>query len=105
MQFLLNGELPSITVEEADRYSSNLIEYAITNWTVKPSIDRENIHFSIVLEDNLGQQVGILVIHPLQSRPSEEERTEILAKTGIRCIVHTSFDLERRPFWVLNNLI
>jgi hypothetical protein len=44
-------------------------------------------------------------IHPLQARPAEGDGQAILAAFNMRCAVHTTFDLERRPFWVANNLV
>jgi hypothetical protein len=41
----------------------------------------------------------------LQARPTSDERQAFLSKYGLRCAVHTTFDLERRPFWVLNHLV
>ena len=51
------------------------------------------------------ERLGMQIIHPLQARPSEKKRQEIFARFGFRLAVQTSFDLERRPFWVLTNLL
>ncbi len=49
-----------------------------------------------------GQETGLHVVHPLQARPTTTERQAILAQYGVRCAITTSFDLERRPMWVMN---
>jgi len=58
-----------------------------------------------LFEDRGGGQIGLLVLHPLLSRPDAAFRHSMLERHGIRCAAHTAFDLERRPFWVLNNLV
>ena len=44
-------------------------------------------------------------IHPLAARPGPAQRQTVLAATGARPAVHTIFDIDRRPLWVLNNLL
>jgi hypothetical protein len=105
LEFLLQGSTPSVSKHEADRYAANLIEFARAGWTVKPAITVGTRYFPCVFQDSAGQQIGLWVIHPLQVRPGPAETGAILAQSGLRCAIHTTFNLERRPFWVLNNLI
>ena len=105
LEYLLNGATPSIAPKEADRYATGLAEFARASWTILPPKDVVKLHFAQVLQDKTGQQVGVYVIHPLQARPTTDEKATILAQSGIRCAAQTSFDLERRPFWVLNHLV
>jgi len=105
INFLLKGQIPSVTTEHADRCAAMLAEYAKAGMIVHPNKTVNGIHLACVLEDRAKQKVGLWVIHPLQARPAAHLMQSILAQTGIRCAVHTSFDLERRPFWVMNNLI
>jgi hypothetical protein len=50
-------------------------------------------------------RIALMPIHTLQARPSKAVRAEIQEELNARLAVHTTFDLGRRPFWVLNNLV
>lgn len=105
LRFLLEGTLPSINSEQADSAAAKLAEYARANWTIKGSIQAGNNYFPLVLQDKAGQQIGLWVVHPLQARPNKAQTQSVQAQAGIRPAVHTTFDLEKRPFWVMNNLL
>ena len=105
LQYLLYGTEPSLSQLEIDRCAANLIEFARANWKIAQSVKIGRLYFPCILEDNSGTRIGLWVIHPLQARPSAAEVAAIMAKSGIRPAVHTSFDLDRRPFWVMNHLI
>jgi hypothetical protein len=103
--YVLNGTIPSIRQEEAQTLAAGLAEYARASWTICQATTVGDYYFPLILKDRVGQQVALHVIHPMQARPSAEEKARIFADSGLRIAVHTSFDLERRPFWVLNNLL
>lgn len=106
LEYLLNGATPSLSRARVDACGEALAEYARAEWNVMPELDVGRAYFPCVLKNrSTGVCVGLWVIHPLAARPSREERQRIHAQHGIRCAVHTAFDLERRPFWVLNNLL
>jgi Lhr-like helicase len=105
LRFLLEGQEPTLDYARVEKAAVAFQEYARDSWQVLPGADIGNKHFPLVLEDKSGGRVGLWVIHALQSPPSLAERQAILAEHGLKCAVHTLFDLERRPFWVLQNLI
>lgn len=105
LEFLLHDTLPAVTNAQADRYAANLVEFARAGWAIKPAQTAAGRYFPCVLQDAAGQQLGLWVIHPLQARPTPAETGAVLAQSGLRCAVHTTFDLDRRPFWALNNLV
>jgi len=105
LEFLLLGRVPTLTTLQSERCAGMLEEYARANWTVGEPVTVGTVRLPRVLVDKGGQRVGLWVIHPLQARPASDVTSRILAQSGIRCAVHTSFDLEHRPFWVMNNLI
>lgn len=105
LEYLLHGTLPGVEPWQAAACGVTLQEYARADWKIRPGMSAGPANFPYVLEDAAGERVGLWVIHPLSARPSQEERLAILAEHGVRCAVHTSFDLERRPFWVLNHLM
>ncbi len=104
--YLLNGAMPVLTRARMDACGEALAEYARAEWNILPATDVGEAYFPCVLENrSTGERAGLWVIHPLSARPARQERQRIHALHGIRCAVHTAFDLERRPFWVLNNLL
>ena len=82
-----------------------LAEYARLNWVVMPAVTVGNIRLARVFQNKSGDKVGLWVVHPLEARPNVANKATILAQSGLRCAVHTTFDLERRPFWVMNHLV
>ncbi len=105
LRFVLHNQQPSLNPEQVTRGASALAEYAQTSWEVLPGRTVGNQYFPCVLRDQDGVEVGLWVIHPLEERPISEERQAFLSAYGLRCAVHTTFDLDRRPFWVLNHLV
>jgi hypothetical protein len=105
LRYILRGEEPKLDRGRAAMGANALAEYAREAWQVKPGVRVGGRDFACVLEDKTGQKVGLWVIHPLMARPSVGERQALLAQSGMRSAVHTTFDLEKRPFWVLNNLV
>jgi hypothetical protein len=105
LRFVLRNQQPSLDPEQVARGATALAEYARTSWEVLPGRTVGDQYFPCVLRDQDGVEVGLWVIHPLQARPTSEERQAFLSSYGLRCAVHTAFDLERRPFWVLNHLV
>jgi len=104
LRFLLHKRLPDLDPVQVKNNAIALAEYARMNWTILPETTLDGQYFPLVLRDSEGVAVGLWIIHPLQARPAREERQAFLSAYGMRCAVHTTFDLERRPFWVLNNL-
>ncbi len=105
LRFVLCQQFPSLSPAQVSRGAASLAEYARTSWDVLPERTVGDQYFPCVLRDQDGVEVGIWVIHPLQARPTSDERQAFLSTHGLRCAVHTAFDLERRPFWVLNHLV
>jgi hypothetical protein len=108
LKFILKQQMPTLDPLRVKIGTNALGEYARGGrWNIAPGFQSGSVQISLVLEDKMvsAQKIGIWVIHPLQKRPASSERQAIQAQHGIRCAVHTLFDLERRPFWVINNLM
>ena len=105
LRFVLRHQQPSLSPDQISRGADSLAEYARTSWEVLPGRVVGGHYFPRVLRDQDGVEVGPWVIHPLQARPTSDGRQAFLSAHGLRCAVHTAFDLERRPFWVLNHLV
>lgn len=105
LRYVLHNQLPSLSRSQVVRGTNSLAEYAKTSWEVLPERTVDGQYFPCILRDQEGIEVGVWVIHPLQVRPTRDERQAFLSSYGLHCAVHTTFDLERRPFWVLNHLV
>lgn len=105
LEFALEGRNPSLSTEHVTRALQGLAQYAMPDWTpVNDDLDPAG-PMPLVLEDRHRNRVGIWPIHPLVSRPAAAQRQAVMAATGARPAVHTLFDIERRPLWVLDNLV
>lgn len=104
LEFVLAGAEPTLPASTVDACGEALAAYARTGWTVEPAVDLAGRRFPAVLRAPGGERIGLWVVHPLAARPTAAERQAVLAEYGVRPAVHTSFDLQRRPFWVVNNL-
>lgn len=106
LEYLLDGKFPHLDRDRVDACGEAIAEYARAEMNVLPAEEVGGAYFPCVLEDRTsGEHVGLWVVHPFAARPSADQRQRVLAQHGIKCAVHTAFDLERRPFWVLNNLV
>lgn len=105
LRYILRGEHPTVDQTRIDYLATGLAEYARANWTIMEPTTIGNQYLPLVLRDRSGQRIGLWVTHPLQSRPSAEQLRAITAQSGIRPAVHNTFDLERRPFWVMDHLL
>ena len=105
LEYILDGKMPTISDDKAAQCASMLSAYARAKYKIKTGVDVDGVLLSSILENTTGDKIGLWVIHPLEAKPNPEIRQRILAQYKIRCAVHNSFDLERRPFWVLNHLI
>ncbi|PKO02185.1 MAG: hypothetical protein CVU43_09195 [Chloroflexi bacterium HGW-Chloroflexi-5] len=104
LKYLLKGGIPSVSREQADRAASGFVEYARAAYKILAPSTIAGHYFPVILEDTTGQKTALWVIHPLQEKPTSPERAAVAA-AGLRPAIHSTFDLERRPFWVLNHLI
>jgi ATP-dependent helicase YprA (DUF1998 family) len=101
---LLGGDIPSLSPDERDRSVVSFREFARSRWDVREPQMLNGHYFPCILENSDGDRFGLWPIHPLEARPSNAERQEILSSHGVQCVVYTSFDLVKRPFWVFNDL-
>lgn len=105
IEYLLERKSPTLSDSQIERAVRSLIEYARDAWTIHPGQEIDGRLFAQILEDRQANRYGIHVIHPAVTRPPQTQAHSILAVHGIHSATHTTFDLERRPFWVLNNLV
>lgn len=103
LQYLLEGQNPNLKRSDQITLASGVEAYLRSNWTLgEPGACPAPI--GALLKSNDGLRVGIIPAHPLSARPSEVELEELRSETMVVPLVYTSFDLQRRPFWVANEL-
>ena len=102
LSYLLRGTYPTLDPQRVKQASTSFAQFVQIGWQIHADVPRGVHVFPCVLQYGNGQEVGLQVIHPLQARPTTTERQAILAQYGLRCAITTSFDLERRPMWVMN---
>jgi hypothetical protein len=105
LEFVLEGRRPVLSPDDILLSAAALSELAEGVWSVLPGRALPEAELPLVLRNTSGDQVGLWVTHPFETKPSAAQRQAILATHGIRIAAHNTFDLQRRPFWVLNNLL
>jgi ATP-dependent helicase YprA (DUF1998 family) len=105
LEYLLYNKLPVLDEKQVEQYVAGLEEYARTGYIIRPGVEINGTKFSRVLERTGKPSLGLWVIHPLRSWPSRERQLAIRSSSQLVPAVQTAFDLERRPFWVINHLV
>ena len=104
IEFLLTGAQPTPPQIDHDALAESIADYVSGQWkTVDASVPQHRI--PLVFETKHGNQVGIMPIHPLEARPSQIQLEEVHRNTGVHTAAHTAFDIERRPFWVADQMM
>ena len=102
LAYLLRGSLPTLDLTQVKLLIDAFAQYMQIGWKMQMNVTKGGHYFPCVLTHTRGNDIGVFPVHPLQARPTVNERQAILSQYGIRCLVATTFDLERRPFWVMN---
>ncbi len=104
LEYVLNGKSPRLSKKEEQFAVEHLKPFANPQWTIGAAEEHDGIHYPMILKGRDNRRIGIRVIHPLQARTNNQDRLAIFAKCGFNLAEVNTFDLERRPFWVMNNL-
>lgn len=104
LDYLLEGQYPSLNRQQAVSMASRLEEYMRPNWEMRDTAECPD-QFGAVFKHGTGTTIGIQPIHPISARPKSAALARLKDETGISPMVYTSFDLIRRPFWVANDLL
>jgi ATP-dependent helicase YprA (DUF1998 family) len=104
LNYVLDGLLPQITLEEIEMSVNSFADYARVNFENLGARIIAGINADIAIRDSNGNNFALLIIHPLRARLSDVEIERIRNESGYNVKVFTSFDFIKRPFWVLNQL-
>ena len=105
LKYILRGEAPEQPRGEFNELALNISEYTRAMWRVGEGETIGSLSIPIIFETNSHGRIGVLPIHPLTRRPSKRYLEDIRRKTAISMRPYTTFDIERRPFWVADELL
>ena len=105
LKYMLRGEIPARIHDGFDDLAHSISEYTRAEWRVLEGANVEGEHIPIVFETKDRSRVGVLPVHPLARRPPGEALNRIHAISDIRVMAFTTFDMERRPFWIANQML
>ncbi len=104
LNYVLEGTIPQITEEEIKMSINGLSDYTKADFEQLGPQNIGGIHANITLRDTDGNNFALVIVHPLRARLSDAEIKRIHNQSGFTMKIFTSFDLIKRPFWVLNQL-
>ena len=103
LDFILTGRRPELSEGDKQAAVRGLDDFLSAMWTPLGPKIVNGVYFPAVYRRPEGDNVAVWPIHPLQARPNHEVIMSLLVD-GTKPCVHTTFDLLRRPFWVVNHL-
>lgn len=104
LNFIITGERPTMPEAEVELAVNSISEYIRADYDIELNQTYNTVVYPITLTDNDGRRCVFQIIHPLQARPTIDQRNRIERETGIALNIFTTFDLIKRPFWVLNHI-
>lgn len=104
LNFVVKGILPSMTDEDINASYQILSEYAKSAYSFGSSIVLYDEYYDLTISDAQGSKQAIRFIHPLMKRLAPKEQSRIERNKRIRPHWFTFFEMQRKPFSVLNKL-
>ena len=103
LEFLVHGQNPVVPVAKMPSLAASIGVFTPSRWEMsEPAEDLGP--FVRVFRSNGEEPLGLMVLHPFSARPQPDSLKKIYEATGVIPRVYTSFDIFRRPFWVVGNL-
>ena len=104
LEYLLEGARPQIPSGLLPALADTLGAYVPPGWRVLESAATPD-PFILVCERTGHDPQGVVPLHPLDARPSTLALAALKESTGVGAQAFTSFDITRRPFWVVNQMV
>ena len=104
LEFILNQVEPPAPQADDPTLTARVIDYLSSEWKVLDRLPNQQ-RISLLLETKAGNQIGIMPIHPMETQPNSQQLETICRDTGVRVAAFTTFDIERRPFWVADQFM
>lgn len=104
LEFILNQTEPPTPQVDDPTLTERITDYLSSEWK---ALERLPSHqrISLLFETQSGNQIGVMPIHPMEARPNSQQLETIFRDTGVRVAAFTTFDIERRPFWVADQFM
>ena len=104
LEFILNQAEPPTPQVDDPVLTERITDYLSREWK---ALDNPPPHqrISLLFETRAANQIGIMPIHPMEARPNSQQLETIYRDTGVRVAAYTTFDIERRPFWVADQFM
>ena len=104
LEYLLHQAEPPFPQADDPTLNERIADYLSSEWKVLDRPPPEQ-RISLLFESKTGNQIGIMPIHAMEARPTSQELETIYRDTGARVAAYTTFDIERRPFWVADQFM
>ncbi len=104
LNFVLKGLMPSINNDDIKISVNVLKEYIKLDFTIGDSINIDEEYYDLTLTGQDGELHAIRIIHPLMRRITRHEQEAIFRKKKVHAHWFTFFDIQRRPFYIMNLL-
>ena len=96
LEFLLNGTRPDIGMTDTNDILVRIGDFLPPKWRIRDPISETAVTF----ETESQNLIGLIAIHPMQAKPTPDQMRQLRQQTGVQAAAFTTFDIERRPFWV-----
>jgi ATP-dependent helicase YprA (DUF1998 family) len=104
LDFILAGAQPSTSPHDVTLSIDSFSEYARVDYQILLNQTHTGQVYPLTLVDSGGRSCVIQILHPLQARPTVAEKSNWEQQTGIALNTFATFDMIKRPFWVLNHI-
>ena len=103
LEYLLLDVQPEIPAQQLPALGETIRAYVPSGWqAADPAATADP--FVLVCNRSGHQPLGIVPMHPLAGRPGPAQLSRLQESTGVIARAFTTFDITRRPFWVINQL-
>lgn len=104
LEFILNQAEPPTPQVDDPTLTERITDYLSSEWKALKRLPSHQ-RISLLFETKAGNQIGVMPIHPMEVRPNSQQLESIYRDTGVRVAAFTTFDIERRPFWVADQFM
>ena len=101
LEYLLLRKRPDNGGHDGRQWALNISEYGAGAWEIVEGTDA----IPIVFETRRGNRIGIVPVHPLNAQPLRDNLAALKRATGVSARAYTTFDLERRPYWMADEML
>lgn len=102
LEYISTGTQPTLNIDDADQSLNKLRPFLTQGWQINQLEPSEMGAIAVLTSPN--EAHGVLVVDPLHARLTDDDVRGLFKHPLSRGKTITMFDIERRPFWVANEL-